>query len=553
MKWTFETLSELCDINLGNTPSRNVSDFWGKGYEWVSISDLKAKYISKTKEQITDLAIEQTRAKIVKKGTLLMSFKLSIGKLAFAQKDLFTNEAIVALPIKDATRLYCDYLYYVLKYIPLVGGNQAAMGKTLNKQSLSALRIPLPPTLDDQKRISKILSQSEDLIQVRRNSIILLDDLLRSTFLDMFGDPVSNEKGWKIVPLSKFGSIDRGVSKHRPRNAKELLNGTHPLVQTGDIANAGTYILDYKQTYSDIGLKQSKKWPTGTLCITIAANIAKTGILTFDACFPDSVVGFVVDPNEATNLYVHHLFSFFQMILEKNAPSAAQKNINLEILRTFKVPQPPVEVQKEFDKIALKVESLKKQYSQSLEELTKLYASLSKDAFTGKLNLNRIDISDMIDKNEEELEDENDEIVDHDLDTIINSFEHVLPQGEVPTNREQDIRGLSIRQYLGYPEYDDATEGVEFGFMNKDFFYQFILKDGFTDRNFTLAELEKYARKYILRGSGYEFTYENWKYIVFRFLDAKQPILEQILAEFMEDEKLTKSIKLKLTDEAFKV
>ena len=126
-----------------------------------------------------------------------------------------------------------------------------------------------------------------------------MEDFLRSAFLEMFGDPVTNPKGWPLIKFSEIGELDRGKSQHRPRNAPELLGGPYPLIQTGDVANSGGYIRSYKSTYSEIGLKQSRMWPKGTLCITIAANIAKTGILTFDACFPDSVVGF--SPNKKTN------------------------------------------------------------------------------------------------------------------------------------------------------------------------------------------------------------------------------------------------------------
>jgi restriction endonuclease S subunit len=311
--------------------------------------------------------------------------------------------------IRENGKANLEYLYFYLNYANL---NKHITGTTrgkLTRRELEKIEIPLPPTLDDQKRIAKILSDCEALIQKRKDSIELLDELLKSTFLEMFGDPVRNEKGWDMVVLSKFGTIDRGVSKHRPRNAPELLNGEYPLIQTGDVSNSGTYIKSYKQTYSVLGLKQSKMWPSGTLCITIAANIAKTGILSFDACFPDSIVGFVVDPKEATNLYVHHLFSFFQRILEKNAPSAAQKNINLNILRNFKVPQPPLELQQAFDDIVTKVEGIKNQFEASLQELENLYGSISQRAFKGELELDKVDISDMEEskkKVETEVEDE---------------------------------------------------------------------------------------------------------------------------------------------------
>lgn len=206
----------------------------------------------------------------------------------------------------------------------------------------------------------------------------------------MFGDPVRNEKGWTPAPLEQLGSINRGVSKHRPRNDPKLLGGPHPLIQTGEVSSAGTYITTYTQTYSDLGFSQSKRWPAGTLCITIAANIAQTGILTFDACFPDSVVGFLAHEGESNTLYVLGLFWFFQAILEKNAPAAAQKNINLEILRALLVPKPPIELQNQFAAVVEKVEALKSRYQKSLADLEALYGALSQQAFKEGLDLSRM-------------------------------------------------------------------------------------------------------------------------------------------------------------------
>ncbi|WP_415340616.1 restriction endonuclease subunit S [Clostridium perfringens] len=174
----------------------------------------------------------------------------------------------------------------------------------------------------------------------------------------MFGNPVSNPKGWEKVALIDLGELARGKSKHRPRNAPELMNGPYPLIQTGDVANAGIYIKEYTQTYSELGLQQSKMWKAGTLCITIAANIAKTTILTFDACFPDSIVAFI--PNEKTNtMFIQFWMSFLQKILEDSAPESAQKNINLKILGEQRVIVPPIEFQNQFADFVKQVDKLK--------------------------------------------------------------------------------------------------------------------------------------------------------------------------------------------------
>jgi type I restriction enzyme, S subunit len=248
---------------------------------------------------------------------------------------------------------------------------------------VAEIKIPLPP-LPEQRRIAAILDQAETLRTQRRTALALLDTLTQSIFLDMFGDPVTNPKTWPLVRLAEMGSLDRGVSKHRPRNAPELLNGPYPLVQTGEVSNCDGYIRAYKNSYSEIGLRQSKMWPAGTLLITIAANIAKTGILTFEACFPDSVVGFrAADP--ATVEFVRVWLSFLQKALEDAAPESAQKNINLAILRDLRIPAPSLALQQSFATRIQAIEALKSTHRTALAQLDALFASLQHRAFSGTL------------------------------------------------------------------------------------------------------------------------------------------------------------------------
>ncbi|MBB5185719.1 restriction endonuclease S subunit, partial [Faecalicoccus acidiformans] len=195
--------------------------------------------------------------------------------------------------------------------------------------------------------ITKTLDNVRKIIDDKESQLHKYDELIKARFVEMFGDPVLNSYELPEATLPELGELGRGVSKHRPRNDPKLLGGDYPLIQTGDVANADLYISSYNATYSDFGLKQSKKWDKGTLCITIAANIAKTAILEFDACFPDSVVGFVAN-DKTSNVFIHYWFSFFQKILESQAPESAQKNINLKTLSELKVIVPPVELQNEF-------------------------------------------------------------------------------------------------------------------------------------------------------------------------------------------------------------
>ena len=250
--------------------------------------------------------------------------------------------------LSNNSNVRMKYLYYFLdKYIEVLR-HQSIGGviKYIKLNNLSNAQVPMM-SIPEQEKIIQNLEKIDYLISKKSQQYTELSNLVKSRFNEMFGDPVLNEMGWEIATLNKVGTIGRGVSKYRPRNASELFGGIYPFIQTGDVANSGNYIVDYHSTYSEFGLKQSKLWDKGTLCITIAANIAKTSILAFDSCFPDSIVGFI-SGERTNNMFIHYWFSYFQNILESQAPESAQKNINLKILSELKVILPPLSLQNEF-------------------------------------------------------------------------------------------------------------------------------------------------------------------------------------------------------------
>lgn len=244
------------------------------------------------------------------------------------------------------------------------------------------MEIPLPP-VDEQRRIAAILDHAEALCAMRRRVTEKFGMLEQSTFIKVFGDPIRNPHGYPTAPLCEVGMLDRGVSKHRPRNDPALLGGPYPLIQTGDVAKSGGRITRYTSTYSELGLAQSRLWPSGTLCITIAANIAETGILTFPACFPDSVVGFTAD--EPTTVFVRTWLTFLQATLEALAPQSAQRNINLAILRQLPVPLPDLEDRQRFAGSIQQINGKRNALQRSAACLDELFASLQARAFRGEL------------------------------------------------------------------------------------------------------------------------------------------------------------------------
>ena len=147
---------------------------------------------------------------------------------------------------------------------------------------------------------------------------------------------------WKEYKLKDLGLLQRGRSRHRPRYAFHLYGGNYPFIQTGQIREASKYITQYEQTYSEEGLKQSKLWPKGTLCITIAANIAELGILGFDACFPDSVLGFIPDEKNVDLDFIFYTLTHFQRELKHIGEGSVQDNINLGTFEDLLFPIPPL-------------------------------------------------------------------------------------------------------------------------------------------------------------------------------------------------------------------
>jgi type I restriction enzyme, S subunit len=310
-----------------------------------------------------------------------------VGKAATAAGDFDGSFGAFCKVLRPNARVHPGYFAHYFK-TPEYRRRASLLASGVNinnlrNEHLDELKIPLP-RLSEQHRIATILDQAEALRAKRREAVAKLNTLARSMFLEMFGDPISNPREWPMRRFEEIGDLERGVSKHRPRNDPILLGGPYPLVQTGDIANCDGHVRTHQSSYSEVGLRQSRLWPKGTLCITIAANIAKTGILAFDACFPDSVVGF--RPNDsATVEYVRAWLGFLQASLEAAAPESAQKNINLAILRSLMVPLPPVDMQLLFARRIGSAEALAERYRANSEKFDNLFASLQHRAFRGEL------------------------------------------------------------------------------------------------------------------------------------------------------------------------
>lgn len=368
------------DTNQAGTKILRTTNFTSNGtidYSNIAVRKIDESKILKKKLKKGDIILEKSG------GTE----KTPVGRVVFCD-DTIEKDTYLCNNFTQAMRvnpnLACPrYVFYFMWYLHYSGKTDLLQNKTTGIRNLRVKSyldegIPLP-SLDEQRHIATVLDQVTDLIAQRCAQLDKLDLLVKSRFAEMFGDPACNTR-WPTKKISQLGELNRGVSKHRPRNDPALLGGPYPLIQTGDVSNSGLYITEHSASYSELGLAQSRLWKAGTLCITIAANIAQTSILTFDSCFPDSIVGFIPG-NETNAIFMHYWFGFFQKILEEQAPQVAQKNINLKILSDLDVIVPPCDLQESFSHFVRNIEKTKLTIYQSLDKLQIMKKSMMQSCF----------------------------------------------------------------------------------------------------------------------------------------------------------------------------
>ena len=371
----------VADINQYSGSTINPLDNPDEVYELYSVPSFDSQY----PEIVKGSEIGSSKITVEDGDVLVCKINPRINRVwvvkHYTDHQLLASSEWIVIRNSKMDSNYLKWYFASPTFRSLLVSQVAGIGGSLTRaQPKQVAKYPVPIVdICEQRRIAAVLDKVSGLIAKRRDQLDKLDELVKARFVEMFGDPSANSQ-WPTLKLSQLGELNRGISKHRPRNDPDLLGGPYPLIQTGDVSNSGLYILDYSSTYSELGLAQSKLWKAGTLCITIAANIAQTAILTFDACFPDSVVGFL--PGEKTNaVFVHYWFSFFQKILEEQAPQVAQKNINLKILSDLNVIVPPDNLQSDFSTFVGRVEKSKLTIQQSLDKLEVLKKALMQQYF----------------------------------------------------------------------------------------------------------------------------------------------------------------------------
>jgi len=382
--WANRTLGEVSDVIAGQSPEGSFYNSEGVGLPFYQgKKDFGDRYIGSP----TVWTSVTTKTAFV--GDILMSVRAPVGPINFATQTACIGRGLAAIRAKAL--LNRQFLFYfLLSKQSEIAGREGAVFASISKGDIQKIRVPLP-SLKEQERIVAILDEAfEGVATAKANAEKKLGkvrEVLDSKMDLLFSNPGDD---WKPMTLAEVSSdYGRGKSKHRPRNDPRLYGGPYPFVQTGDIRNAEQFITTYLQTYNEKGLVQSKLWPKGTLCITIAANIAETAILDFDACFPDSVIGVVADPKKANTRFIEYQLRVAKAQLQAKGKGSAQDNINLGTFKThtffFPSPRTQEKIVERLDSIALIAALLIEVIEQKVVLLDELKQSLLHQAFTGKL------------------------------------------------------------------------------------------------------------------------------------------------------------------------
>jgi type I restriction enzyme S subunit len=354
MKWQTYPLGRLCDVMIGATPARKESSYWGDKNIWVTVSELNDNVIQDSKEHITDLGVQNSASKLIPKGTLLFSFKLSIGKMAFAGVNLYTNEAIAALPIRPKVPLANRFLFYALRHFDCSSGAHVAVkGKLLNKRKIENLPIPLPP-ISEQRRIVEILDQADALRKKRAEADAKATRILPALFYKMFGDPATNPRNW---PFRSLGEVTIDKPQYGANaSAAEWSEGKPRYVRITDITDDG------RLRKNGIVTLNIEDWDTyrllpGDLLFARSGNTVGKTFIYREAdglcAYAGYLIRFRADPEQVEPWYLFALTQtgYYQSWVEARKRVAGQPNINGKEYASLQIPCPPTPLQQKFTKV----------------------------------------------------------------------------------------------------------------------------------------------------------------------------------------------------------
>ena len=369
-------ISDAFTLQMGKTPARANEEYWNDGSNpWVSIADLSSynKYVTGTKETITDLGVAKSGIKVVPANTVIMSFKLLLGKTAITTAPVYTNEAIMAFIPNGRYEVDTDYLYHLFSGRDWSKGtNRAVMGATLNKATLSEIEISLPP-LAEQKHIAEVLDKVNALINHRKEQLSELNELVKSRFIELFGDRYTNDKNWENKPLYECADFYNGKAHEQVVDE----NGEYILVTSRCIASD---ITDYRRTNALL-------FPLKTNDIAMVMSDVPNGRALAKCILIDEDDKYTLNQricclrNYSFNpIFFYYLLNRHEYFLSFNDGNA-QTNLRKDDLLACNIIMPPLELQNQFAAFVEQTDKSKLVVQNSIAELEELKKSLMQKYF----------------------------------------------------------------------------------------------------------------------------------------------------------------------------
>jgi type I restriction enzyme S subunit len=510
-------LTDVCDFQGGTQPPKS---------EWINEPKegytrmLQIRDFTQGKSQHIEYVKDNKKVNKCNEDDILIArYGASIGKILSGLKGAYNVALIKTIP--DEKILTKKYLQSILKspvfqnFILSIGTRAAQAG--FNKEDLSRFKLALP-SLTEQNRISEILTQAENLITQRKVSTDFLNELLKSTFLDMFGDPVRNEKGWDELDLQNCTSkIGSGST---PRGGQEIYEDSGISI----IRSLNIYDNEFKyKNLAFINETQAEKLKN----VIVQSNDVLFNITGASICrctvVPNDVLPARVNQHVSILRPIPEILNskfLSNLLISKNIKikllgigsfgGAIMEAITKDQLQKFKVPVPPIKLQNQFAIIAEKIELLKKQYESSLKELENIYGVLSQKAFKGELNINKVSL----------------DVYKDDIKTPVSgSLEPLKEIENIPVLHKEDshIKDMTLNDYFKIPEEIIAQYGSIENHLED---MEFMLKKIFHDSPIDLNKLQEIYDKITYEKGGY-FVYEDWKAFIFKELSKSKSYLTQ--------------------------
>lgn len=387
-KMIIKPFGDIFDLSLGRTPSRSNPSYWNGTYPWVSIADMsRNKYISHTKEHITSDAIFDTNIPIVKKGTVIMSFKLSIGKVCITDIDLYTNEAIMAFSPKPHYQIFPEFLYYYLTFYKWDKGNEVLLGVTLNKRTISQSIAAIPQSLSEQQRIVEILDAKFAKIDALKanaeKSLQAAKDLFRTILKEKF-----NNNSWQLSTIGVECKTGAGGTPNKMY--KEYYEGGDiPWLRSGEVCSRNIYNTELFITQAGVDNSSAKWFPKSTVVVAMyGATAGQVGILQIPSTTNQAVCGIFPNKKYLPD-FIYYVILSQKEYLVAQATGNAQSNISQKKIKGVSIPIIEIGDQKrivsQLDNLDECCKVLQENYNKTIVLCEDLKQALLRKAFNGEL------------------------------------------------------------------------------------------------------------------------------------------------------------------------